>query len=773
MGRGSDEDSPAGGAPITERKEKNPPFPFTIERIMFPKKGGEDTAYTIARGRNEDTGEDITCKGAYGPVVEGQMIQITSWKKRSDQRFGDFVQVFRSQHSDPITRKAIQDYLETLPGIGQALSRVILDRFGEDALQEIDRDPEILRSIESSGHGLSEDDLDSIISSWEDMRRERKTLIYLSSLGIGNASAHKIIALLGSKTEEMIGKNPYVIASVPGVSFKTADILARKRGIGVDDPRRLGAGIEYILQNAESDGHICLTMDDILTLSPRILGSSNQKNLEKGLRDLVEEGRLWEEKGPDGTMRIYTSEHFLIETRLYEALGERLSALPDKPPKLDKNPLVTDEQWGACEKAFTEKMSILTGGPGTGKTFTLKTAIDELEKEGASVTCLAPTGKAAKRMEETTGREASTIHRALGFEGLRPPSMHEAGEAAPIITSDVVIVDEASMLDMRIAERLLSAIKPESRLLLVGDPDQLPAVGAGSVLHDLIESERVPVTRLSKIFRQGESSLLVINAHRIRKGEEPYWTKEEAETDLGHAVRDDWRFIETKDQDMASESVRLTRNLSEEMGVVHKEVMVTTARKSGTSGTMTLNERMQEEYNPNGLLVREGKQPLRVGDAVMNTENRYARRPGESDIMNGDQGEIVRFERGTVWVRFPDVGEVPFSKDEADALIPSYAATTHKLQGSEFPAVVVAVARDGGKLLSRNMIYTAQTRGKEMCVILGEKATIKKALKVNGTLRKTTLDLRVNRIAPRVRERWERARKRGIVIKSGSKSLLF
>jgi len=737
---------------------------------MFPKKGlpEKEDGYTIAKAHHEGTGEEIVIKGKYGPVVDGQLLKVLRYSWRRDPRYGDYCQIWSVSHEDPITREAVVHYLKNLPGVGDKIAEAIVDDLGPDCLQQIDQDPDLLLRIKASGRGISPAALEGIKAEWETLRAERKNMLYFSSLGIGDSTGKKIAKhFYGQNMQQMIAEDPYCLCEVDGVGFKIADRVALKMGVGADDPRRAGAGVEYLLQCAERDGHICLSREEVLQEVPKLLDRNGNrptaKTIEEGIDKMLSAGRLWSETDTEDQIeRFYTREHLIIETRLYEQLETRLNDMPDEPPlglERREDAVVTEEQWGAVTNGFSERLSILTGSAGCGKTTALKTFLDELDNHNHSYVCLAPTGKAAKRMKESTGRSAQTIHRLLGWNALNAPvSLHERVAEHEQIPADVIIVDEASMLDMRVAERLFSHARPEARVVLVGDPHQLPAVGAGSVLHDLIESDRVPTTKLTKIFRQAESSMLVVNANKIRQGQEPFWDKDEAETALGHPVNDDWVFIETEDPHEAlSRTLELVDKLPDEMGIRQDQIMVTAPMKRGDAGVFVLNKALQRKRNPDGYQIRSGDQPLRVGDMVMNTVNRY---DGGTDVMNGDQGKITGYDqdRKTVSVDFGFDDDVLFSNDQIEALIPAYAATTHKLQGSEAPALIAPLVGAGGsRLLTRNMLYTGWTRGREKCVVIGSKDKIREAIKHDGTKRKSTLDLRVGRILPRIKARWEQA----------------
>lgn len=756
----------------------------TILRKLFPKAGEpeKETGYTIARARNEDTGAELMLKGPYGPVSDGELVSISkgAWKEDS---YGPYFFVIARDHKDPVTREALLGYLRQLPGVGETLAEAIVETFapadgsfdGARVLELIDADPTRLASVRSThGRGITAD-LDELIERWESLRGERRLMLYFGSLGLGDATARRAAKHLGNDCIDALEKNPYLLCEVPGIGFRIADRVGRKRGFGFDDHRRLSYGIEHVLGMSESDGAVCLTREQLLARAPALLAVDGRAPgvalLEQTIDEMLSSGRLAREQDPgDGKERIYSPELYIVETRTYRMLEEMLTAEPRRLPvgfaKPESSPL-TDEQWQAVERAFAEKISILTGGPGSGKTTTLRGMIDELERRGQKVLCLAPTGKAAKRMSEQTERPASTIHRKLGFAGLRPPAKLEDdfSNRGSFNDFDVVVIDEASMLDLRVAERVLSHIDADTRLVLVGDPDQLPPVGVGSLLLDLIDSGRAPTTSLTKIFRQAEGSLLVLNAYRIRDGKEPHWTAQEAELAVGHPVADDWCFIESKDADEARELVvsELAKT-AKRLGVPETEIFVTGAFHKGACGVHRLNAVLRERANPYGAQIRGGEEaPLYLGDIVMNTVNRYvgSKSDDRHSVMNGDIGKITDWypDTKTAWVDFgqPE-GPQSFSGEELDAIVPAYAATTHKLQGSEAPAIIAPVVAENSysdRLLTRNLLYTAWTRAKELCVVVGHRATLLEAIGRDGSKRASTLDLRIGAIPPRVKSRAE------------------
>lgn len=1231
----------------------------TILKKLFPRAGEpeRDTGWTIAKARNEANGETVTLIGTYGPVEEGQLIAIKNDLKKDppwqDGRYGAEYKVWALDHGDSIlaTRAGLKSYLDNLPGVGDKLSDAIINTFqgnghfdGAAILAHIDEDPTRLNQVRGAhGHAIRAD-LDELVKKWAELREERKEMLFLGSLEIGHSTANRIrkhFRELGIDPVAAIKHDPYVLVEVDGVGFRIADAAAKSRGVAFDDPRRLVAGLNYVLDEAKDrDSHICLTREQLIQKAPYTLTRDHRRPsaalIGKAIDDAVAQGRLVSyTDATDGVERIYTTQMYLVETRLYEQLNRLLSheklELPSgfETARPNTSPL-TEEQWTATVNCFHEKISILTGGPGTGKclrgdvkvlvngalvpiedvwaaqasepyfdgegwwtelkepvltvsvdsegrlasgvvtrlyrqqvdemgrtvrlangshitmtkrhrllglggwqrelsvgdwvalpqrvewdgkpvdmdlvtllawqiaegceypntvkifqaersvlerlgaaatrwsarvgvemnscpineypsggtprldissaayrdwlvaqgyrwgqksaakqipdfivagddetvrlflreyaaaeghvqsrdgvleitsasrdvvdslclmarrfgiymrvhrkrkmatngkrikrtywtayvggeslrvwrdrigiadackeadlalccqrktnpnlevvpardllaglrsltglgrkalkmtssylsgqrdvsrqkaaliithlealldgsyalelakvtgrgrgnyhrvinqlqalprqeltdikeelvaraarevfytkitsvedvelkgwvydlevaehhnyvangiishnTTSLRTMLEELDKQGHKYLCLAPTGKAAKRMSESTGRPASTIHRALGVVGGLTPPRSMTEEPRERLDVDVVVVDEVSMLDAELAERLLSHLHDRTRIVFVGDPDQLPPVGPGSVLLDLIEADRVPTAKLTQVFRQAEGSLLVVNAHRIKDGLEPFWSKAEAEAALGHPVKEDFVVLEVGSASAARDTVIAQVDaISNEIGVSPKEVLVCAPFRKGEAGVWKLNSILQDRHNPRGEQIRGGEEkPLRVNDIVMNTSNRYARRDQEDeyDVMNGDMGRIESWdpEKKLALIDFGE-GEMKFQGDDLDKVVPAYAATIHKLQGSQGPGLVLPLT--GGQassLISRNHVYTGMTRAEEKCVmVVDDKKTLLEVLS-RQFKRETTLDLRVGRIEKRLKAAWEQVR---------------
>lgn len=783
-----------------------------IVAVLFAKGAPSAGQFVIARAKDEaiscSCGREwgckecqVTLKGSFGPVTVGEDIRIAKgrwdYNPPSQQRYGKaFFWVNEIDRSDPVSRDAVVRYLQKLPGVGETLAEAIVAHVsgsgafdGRKVLAAIDQDPQLLLSVKTeAGRGYT-GDLDELVAKWEELRGSQQAMLFLSSLGFGDTLSAKIIEKFGAETIDIVKDNPYAICEIDGIGFKTADRVGENRSIGVDDPRRVAYGIHFVLDEIKRDGHICMTFEQLMETAPTFLDRRGSQPSEQVLRDtitqMVADGRVVLDKDPvDGIERLYNKQQYVVETRLYNQLHKLLTAAPfDKPKDLvyDAKTGLTPEQFGAIHNAFRERLSILTGGPGTGKTTTLRGLLDKLDQYDQSYLCLAPTGKAAKRMEESTGRPASTIHRVLGYDGTEPPHsvdedpsetllshfIHKVGQqkikGKPI---DVVVIDEVSMLDMDLAERVFSHIGPDTRVVLVGDPDQLPPVGVGSVLLDLLESERVPTTSLTKVFRQAQGSLLVVNAHRIKDGLEPFWSAQEAEAALGHPVKEDWQLVEVASEREAVQKVEAAvERLAEDLGVAETEVMVTAPFRKGRVGVYALNKLLQRRHNRYGKLIRPSEtDPIKNGDLVMNTKNRYVRTKNADgklhDVFNGDIGKVVGWndDMKTALIDFGGAAPQPFGKNELEDVVPAYAATTHKLQGSEAPAIICPLSGSGyaeDKLVTRNLLYTAWTRARERCVVIASKDAVRRALARDGSQRQTTLDLKLGRLEPRLASRAE------------------
>ncbi|WP_217924792.1 SF1B family DNA helicase RecD2 [Miltoncostaea oceani] len=716
-----------------------------IEKIFWAAK---DSEFKMMACRVNGAGQDIVVKGHVN-ASEGDRLRISEGKWKFDARYGWSFQISKLDHSDPTDLAGLESYLQSMPGIGPVLARQILDQLGTDCLSKIDQDLDLLRTVKTSGgRGLRAAELAEIMANWEYLRGERAAMLYLGSLDISNAMASRLYGHYGSAIVEILKTNPYKITEVDRIGFRLADRIGRAAGLPANHPSRLAAGVEYSLEVAESSGHIFMTRDQLHEKAAELLGlgaSARPEEIDAAIGTMSDEHRVIVETF-QGEERIYTAELFEVESSLYELLQNRLprAPRPGVAQRITMNGFTpTEQQWRAVDSAVAEPVSIMTGGPGVGKTMTLQAMVATLEAKGLTYSLAAPTGKAAKRMSEATGRKAQTIHRLIGFDAL---VSSKPGGPIRQMGGDVLIVDEASMLDMRIAERLLAACPREMNVVFVGDPDQLPPVGAGSVFLDMISSGRVPSTRLTQVFRQSEDSMLLANANRIKEGLEPFWSKDEAEAALGRPVRADWQFIET---DTPVQAAKIAVEAAERHEP--EDVLVVSPTKNGDAGVHALNTRMQEVINPDGAPLGP-KTPLRQGDTVLFTRNDYA-----LELVNGDLGQVETYDAAekTVTVVLTDGESRTMSLEQLNDLSQlGYAITVHKSQGSQAPHLISTLTTGAGeRMLSRNLIYTAWTRAQRSCTVIGSKEALRAALKVDGSRRDTTLDLRVATVRARLDQR--------------------
>ncbi len=704
------------------------PFQAEITFKLYPREGKPEAAsgFTIAKATRLPDGKPMTLKGKFGPVQAGETITIASGSEQIDPKYGPYFEVGGVSWADPQGASAVSEYLAE-SGCSPELAGAVARQF---SLAEVDADPSVLDRLPGSWG----QDLTILRDSWDELRAERRAMAELTAMGLEDHRARAAFLAFGARAVPVAKANPYLL-TLAGIPFESADVAGRHLGIGESDPRRLGAQAALHAADGDQEGWWGLSPEQ---LAGRAGDGANLAALQEGIDGAVASGLL--ARCPQ-TGRLMSPEAAVIRGRLLNLASDILNDDPDlhalSSPARPEESAATDEQWQAVVNAYGSRLSILDGGPGTGKTTALKELLDRLDADGMTYQCLAPTGRAAVRISDQAGRPASTIHRRLGLAGMEPPSSVDEPGCSPerMLDEDVVIVDEASMLSSRLAERVLSHMSLGTRLVLVGDPGQLPPIGSGTVLLDLIESGRVPRTSLTKVFRQSQESLIVVNAHRINAGQDPYWSAQEASKATGVRVRDDWQFIEAANAiDAEKIACSQAQELPGRLGISPDDVMVASPQREGAGGVHALNRSLQDAFNPSGeVLVTGEKQSVRAGDRVMNTRNRYGKR-GAVDVFNGDMGRALGLNgEGSLEVEM-DAGHIAeFTSHEQDDIVPGYAATAHKLQGSESPAVICPVPDSAsGRLLSRNLLYTAFTRPTRQCVVIGSKDTIRRALKVDG-----------------------------------------
>jgi exodeoxyribonuclease V alpha subunit len=697
----------------------------TITRITYQDA---QAPYTVAR-LQVDGVEQVTVVGGLYPVSEGEEIKVSGiWK--THPRYGLQFQAERWEKIEPATLAGIEKYLGSglIKGIGPTYARRLVAAFGLDTLKILSVEPE--RVIEVSGIGRMR--AQKIVAAWQDQRGMQDVMVFLQGHGVGSALSLRIYRAFGAETAARVKENPYCLAEeVHGVGFILADRIAATLGISGDFPLRVQAGLLHVLRKFSDDGHCYVPLTPFKANAAALLGVEEDA-VEPAIGKLAAQGRLVLEKEDSDSedTRVYPRELYDAERRVAAALRNLLAAPTGLSNKALKGRgdltlqlagasavLLEPEQREAIAQALKQKVLVITGGPGTGKTTLLIALLKILQRSEISFALAAPTGRAAKRMAELSGVEAKTIHRLLEF------NPHEGGfqrgEDNPI-DADVIVIDEASMLDLPLMDHLLQAISPASHLILIGDVDQLPSVGPGSVLRDLIDSKTVPVVVLRRIFRQAGESLIVQNAHRILHGEPLMLEPERGKRDFVFVPREREEEALEVIQELVKE--RIPRRLG---AASSRDVQLLTPMHRGLLGTVHLNRELQRLLNPDGKSIERGGMQFRVGDRVMQLRNDY-----DKGIFNGDLGKIVTLdsEEGELAVDF-DGRVVSYDLEDLDEISLAYATSIHKSQGSEYPAVVIALHTSHFPMLHRSILYTAVTRGKELVVLVGSKRALAMAIK--------------------------------------------
>ena len=707
----------------------------TIERITYYN---EQNGYTVAQVTPEGRAYTVTVVGNLLEVSSGESLRLHGqWT--SHARYGRQFQVERYATVLPATAAGIEKYLGSglIKGIGPVTARRIVRRFKLDTLRVIEEEPERLREV----LGVGKHRASSIQQAWEEQKAIKEVMLFLQSHNVSTSHAVRIYKTYGDASIDVVRADPYRLArDIHGIGFVTADKIARELGLAHDSPQRVQAGISYTLGKMADDGHVYAPQGELIHESTRTLDVPS-KLVSEGIASLSAEQQLQVEPltypipgdGPVAeVMRedraVYLPPFYYgevgVANRLRSILNVESSRLAfyreagldrvfDHLARQDSLTLNRGQQ-AAVRTALTHKVTVLTGGPGTGKTTAVQTVIRLLEAREFSYALAAPTGRAAKRLAEATGRKAKTIHRLLEFKPQKG-FLFQRNEENPL-DADVIIIDEASMLDLLLTNHLLKAIHPESHLLLVGDVDQLPSVGAGNVLKDIIASGSTAVVRLEEIFRQAEGSLIVQNAHRINQGEMPLFSKE---------ATDFFLFPGEDAEQAANLVVDLVQNrIPRKFGFDPMDgIQVLTPLHRGAAGVGELNRRLQAALNPPGEGKpewRHGARAFRCGDRVMQIRNNY-----DKEVFNGDMGRVTTLDMVDQELRARiDDREIAYGFSELDELVHAYAVSVHKSQGSEYRSVVVPVLTQHYVMLQRNLLYTAVTRAKELVVLVGTRRAI-------------------------------------------------
>jgi exodeoxyribonuclease V alpha subunit len=753
----------------------NPENGYSVVRLR-PERGG-----TPARGAQlylqaVDREGLVTIVGAMPELTPGETLQLTG-RWMTHPKHGFQFQVETCQQVLPATTTGIRRYLGSglIRGIGSRLADRIVAQFGAQTLEVIEQNPERLRQVPDIGLKR----MQMIARAWDEQKQIKEIMLFLHGYGVSTNLAVKIYKTYAQQAMAVVQSDPYRLArDIRGVGFKTADKIAQALGLPLDHPSRLEAGVVHLLNQLSDEGHVYVPRQELTEQSGELLAqpiegilaavgrleTSGQVKVEQVPLKKADHANLpakISETNPDAYRlpAVYLTPMYHAELgaagRMQKLLkgGEsdhgfsptRLADLPAAFVQINKissnETALSTEQEAAVRTALRSPVSILTGGPGTGKTTALRALITILRQAGKRFALASPTGRAAKRLSEATGHPASTIHRLLGFsptEGFR----HNADTPLPI---DMLVVDEASMLDLVLFNSLLKAIEPGTHLLLVGDVDQLPSVGAGDVLRDLMDSDQVPVSRLTTIFRQAAGSEIITNAHRINHGEMPHFCKAD---DPGG----DFFLFPTEEPEQAADWVQqiVSQRIPEKFGL-HPltDIQVLAPMYRGPAGVHALNQALQAVLNPADSRKLDKNlygTLFRVGDKVMQTQNNY-----DKEVFNGDIGYIagidlvehnleVAFESGKGALR----QRVLYDWSEADQIVPAYAISVHKSQGSEFKAVVIPILTSHYLMLQRNLLYTAVTRAARLCVLVGSRRAISMAVNNNRVAQRyTALDSRL------------------------------
>ncbi|EDT79540.1 SF1B family DNA helicase RecD2 [Clostridium perfringens] len=706
-----------------------------VESIVFKSS---DTGYTVIKFRENNIIH--TAVGVLPHVKEGQNLKITgSWVNHS--QFGKQFKVEECEEILPTSKDGIEKYLSSgiIQGIGPVTAKKIVNKFGEDTLNILDNNIERLKEIE----GIGKKKLETIIESYREQRELKNITIFLQTHGLSVNQCLKIYKKYGASSVDTVKNNPYILCDeISGIGFKTSDKIARSLGIEVDSPFRIQSGIRYVINEFCANGHTFMPKDELIKEASNVLTVSGDI-IEENIKNAALDRKIKLEKVNDKE-GVFTIPNYYCELGITNRiLTLAISNFQDISVDVDhlilqfekkNNITFAESQKDAIISAFQNGIEIITGGPGTGKTTIIKCIIEIFETCGLKVLLGAPTGRAAKRMSESTGKEATTIHRMLDmgvFEKEESVFVTNAEEHS--LEADVVIIDEASMIDITLMNALLKSIKVGTRLIIVGDVDQLPSVGAGNVLNDFIESGFTKVVRLKEIFRQGKESMIVVNAHKINKGEMPKLN--EKGTDFFFIRNDIQEGILNTIIDLINTRLPKFNSNWDKL----KSIQVLVPMKKGVLGVTNLNERIQNVLNPKAPYKKEKEfrsMVFREGDKVMQIKNNYSlkwtRIAGKGDheglgVFNGDMGfiESIDLEGKKLSIIFDDERRVIYDFMYLDELDLAYAITIHKSQGSEFPVVIIPAYMGAPLLMNRNLLYTGITRAKEMVVVVG----IPKALK--------------------------------------------
>ncbi len=705
-----------------------------IERITYYN---EENSYTIAKIRVPGRNDLVTIVGSLPGMTPGEVLKLQGeWQ--THPRYGQQFKIISYESMIPATIAGIERYLSSglIKGIGPVMAQRLVEKFGKETLDVISHDIERLREVD----GIADKRIEMIRKAWDEQKEIRDVMVFLQGYGVSPAYATKIFKQYGREAIPVVRENPYRLAEeVFGIGFLTADKIAEKLGIPKDSPLRAKAGIQYVLHQLSDEGHTFYPFAPLMAQCSKILDIEEAALPEAFQAAAAERKIVIEEESPAVSDRaVYLTPLHVAETGIARLLGTLLTSpkqlqLMDREGALksaqkELNVTLADQQLKAVVEALDRKVMVITGGPGTGKTTIIRAITHVYAASRQKIVLAAPTGRAAKRMFEATGREAKTIHRLLEYS---PKIGRFKRDEQEPLDADLVVIDETSMVDTALMYNLLKAIPERATLILVGDVDQLPSVGPGNVIRDIIDSGVVPTVRFNEIFRQARQSMIIVNAHRVNNGQMPDFDEQrEAPTDF--------YFIEVEEPEKALQRIiaLCKERIPARFGYnTLTDIQVLTPMHKGTIGASNLNAELQRELNPSKDEIARAGRTFKKGDKVMQIRNNY-----DKDVYNGDIGRIAVIDREEqeVSVNF-DGRLVAYDFSELDELVLAYATSIHKSQGSEYPVVVMPILVQHFILLQRNLLYTGITRGKKLVIIVGTKKALAIAIRNNKPQMRFTL----------------------------------
>lgn len=692
-----------------------------LEHFVY---SNEENGWSVVRVNVKGHRDLVTAVGNLLGVQPGESIRMNGYWV-SDRKYGEQFRVESYTTVKPATLVGIEKYLGSgmIKGIGPVMASRLVKCFGLDTLDIIENQPTRLTEAEGIGKVRAE----RICDAWQEQKEIKEVMLFLQSHGVTTTYAIKIYKTYGNEAIDIVMDNPYRLAvDIFGIGFKTADKIAGNLGIETTSPRRAEAGVLHALGEFSNEGHVCVPREELIEKAAKIL-EIDQEIVNTAVGVLAGQDLIAAETIADGEL-IYLRSLHASEVGAVNQI-ERLLLTELKPIEIDIEKAITwfeqkfkinlaGQQRDAIRSSISRKVMVITGGPGTGKTTLINGIIQILKKKDRNILLAAPTGRAAKRLSEATGLEAKTIHRLLEFS---PRSMQFERNLENPLETDILILDEVSMVDIVLFYNLLKAVPSTSQVILVGDIDQLPSVGPGNVLKDVISSGCVEVVRLTEVFRQAQQSMIIVNAHRVNAGQAPYPKADEGKGDFFFIERDEPEDI------LQVLKLLMAKRIPESFKLTSEDIQVLTPMHMGLLGAVNLNKELQQLLNPSSETLSRGSHIFRMGDRVMQIRNNY-----DLDVYNGDIGKIASIDQVERQVKVTYDGRpVTYECSDLDELVLAYACSVHKSQGSEYPAVVIPFHTQHYMMLQRNLLYTAITRGKKLVVVLGSKKALAIAVKNN------------------------------------------